>query len=1128
LRRLVTLALVAAALSSVGSAAAAFHPVIRKVGDLTVPRVVAGKVVVPPAATHGQTRVIVTLDLPPLAAAFGRDLYVHGATRHLEVSSASSRAYLQRVQTAQRQAVAELHRELPQAQVSRRFQIVVDGLTVTLPVKQLPKLMRLGFVNRVYPSLRYSMTLNDSPGVIEATQLEAATGAMGDGTKIGIVDDGIDQKNTFFNPAGFQYPAGFPKGDTAYTTPKVIVARTFPGPGTGKAARLPLDPKSSFHGTHVAGIAAGDSGTTAPAGPDHPGVAGLSGLAPRAWLGNYRVFSQPSPFGGDTAESPEIVAAFEQAVADGMNVINFSGGGDQTEPSTDILIQAVDNTAAAGVVPVISAGNDRDTFGLGSVGSPSTAPAAISVAAVSNAHVFAPVMTVTEPTGMQGIPVTLGTGGIPSAWSSVDQKVVDVETILGTDGKPVEPHLCGPANDLEAPTSTLPKGSLAGAIALVSRGNCTFASKADRAHAAGAVGMILVDNRPGEANGVGVRLSLPDVMISDLDGANLRAAMAGTDGIATIRVGTSVQQIQTGRSGVPTSFSAGGPTPFGHDLKPDISAPGGAILSSTVTTTIGEPFAVFDGTSMSAPHITGAAAVLLQLHPHWSPDQVKSALMSTAGPDFADTARTQEASVLLEGAGLARLVDANDPRIFTSPQSFSFHDLDVNHGAARVALLATVDDAGGGFGTWNVELHPQAASAGATIDLPDSITIPANGETFLPVAARAAADAAAGDDYGFIVLRQGDVTRRIPYYFSVTRPQLEGVPVRPIQPLQSGTTLQGQSHVDLYRFPTAPFGPSSTFSGLPPESQPGAEQVYSVKINSPLVNFGASVLLSSPGSEIDPWLLGSLDENDVQGFGGIPVNTNSFMFDYRADVGAVSAGYPLEKTFYIVVDSNRDPSTGKSLAGRYELRSWVNDLTPPAVVPVTKTVAAGRPTLVARVTDSQSGVDPLSLVVGYGNALVGAALFDPVSGLAVFPLPSSAPRLKTGKRSSVFIASDFEEAKNEATLPGPNTMPNTTFDRLKLTVVNHPTVSWALPDAGRCVAKNARLLVASSSTKRLRSAQFYDETHRIATSKVSLAGLIAVTWKTGRAAKGTHDRRVVVTDASGRTATASRAVKVCR
>src|SRR5205823_277958 len=214
-------------------------------------------------------------------------------------------------------------------------------------------------------------------------------------------------------------------------------------------------------------------------------------------------------------------------------------------------------------------------------------------------------------------------------------------------------------------------------------------------------------------------------------------------------------------------------------------------------------------------------ALLVQLHPHWSAQQVKSALMSTAGPDYADTARTQEASVLLEGAGLARLTVANDPRIFTTPQSFSFHDLDVNHGAARVSLLATIDDAGGGAGTWQVEVQPQAATQGASIDVPGSITLPPGGEGFLPVAARAVANAVAGDDYGFIVLKQGEVSRRIPYYFSVTRPRLEGAPVRPLLPLQTGSTLQGADRVDIYRFPTAPFGPSPIFSGLPPESEPG-------------------------------------------------------------------------------------------------------------------------------------------------------------------------------------------------------------------------------------------------------------------------------------------------------------------
>ena len=266
-------------------------------------------------------------------------------------------------------------------------------MAVELPAKQLPAAAGLPFARKLYPSLRYTLALNRGPGVIGADALAAAGGGSGEGIKIAVVDDGVDPRNRFFDPAGFAYPEGFPKGGTRWTTPKVIVARSFVGVGADDASRLALDPKSSFHGTHVAGIAAGNAGTTAPASRDHPEVTGLSGVAPRAQIGNYRVFNVPT-FAGHVGNTPEIVAAFESAVRDGMDVINFSGGGPQTDPASDALVEAVRNVAAAGVVPVISAGNDRDDYGLGSTGSPGTAPEAISVAALSNTHVFAPALSV--------------------------------------------------------------------------------------------------------------------------------------------------------------------------------------------------------------------------------------------------------------------------------------------------------------------------------------------------------------------------------------------------------------------------------------------------------------------------------------------------------------------------------------------------------------------------------------------------------------------------------------------------------------------------------------------------------------------------------------------------------------
>ena len=199
------------------------------------------------------------------------------------------------------------------------------------------------------------------------------------------------------------------------------------------------------------------------------------------------------------------------------------------------MIETVRNVTNAGVVAVISAGNDRDDYGLGSAGSPGTAPDAISVAAVSNGHVYAAALDVVEsgaPVSLRGLPF-LGAAGqrAPVAWGQRDQTLVDVGSIAGTDGAPVGRRLCGPPSNPNGGRSTLPGGSLAGAIALVRRGECTFVSKVARARAAGAAGVIFVDNRPGEANTVPV--AIPGAgMIADADGDRLQAYLATRGGRA--------------------------------------------------------------------------------------------------------------------------------------------------------------------------------------------------------------------------------------------------------------------------------------------------------------------------------------------------------------------------------------------------------------------------------------------------------------------------------------------------------------------------------------------------------------------------------------------------------------------
>ena len=1115
------------ALLTATPAAAGLQLIERRGGEFDVPRVRAGTITVPPGQRKARLTVIVTLEQPPLAA-WSRSFTARSATRRLDTTSRTARAHVAQLRAAQARAETALERAIPSARVTRNYTLLLNGMAVELPAKSLATAMRLPFARKVYPSLRYTLALNRSPGLIRAGELAAAGGGAGEGMKIAVVDDGVDPTNRFFSPAGFEYPPGFPKGGTRWTTPKVIVARAFVGTGADERSRLAVDPRASFHGTHVAGIAAGNAGTTAPAGGDHPTATGLVGVAPRAQIGNYRVFNVPTGV-GHVGNTPEIVAAFEAAVTDGMDVINFSGGGPQTDPLSDALVEAVRNVSAAGVVPVISAGNDRDEYGLGSTGSPGSAPEAISVAALSNSHVYAPalrLLAADAPAQLTRVPF-VGAGGrrAPANWGNADQALVDVGSIVGVDGAPVPRKLCGPPGNVEGGRSPLPAGSLTGAIALVSRGDCTFALKAARVREAGGVGVVFVDNRSGEANGIPVVLGVPGGMISDLDGEQLRSYLVAKGGRAAIRVGRRPEELATGRSGIVTSFSSGGLTAFGHQLKPDVGAPGGQILSATLPIA-GGPFAVFDGTSMAAPHVAGAAALLLQRHPGWSPHQVKSALVSTAAPAWADTARTVEAPVLTAGGGLTDVVAANDPKLFTDPVSLSFGDLNVSRGDIASSQLLGLFDAGGGSGTWNVEVHAQGQPAGIRIEVPGSATIPPGGELRLPVTVRAAATAATGEAYGFLLLRRDDVIRKVPYALLVTRPGLASVPIQQLRFLQTGDTRRGVSHASSYRYPAAAFGPAATYTG-PPVNEDGAEQLYRIRVDEPAANLGAAVIFSSPGSLVHPWVLGSRDENDVQGYAGTPVNVNNLTIDYSLDIGAAGTVFPRTKTYYVAVDSGRDPFTGRSLGGSYVLRGWVNDLDPPRLGLITARVAAGRPTIALRVLDDGAGVDPYSLVIGYGRTLIGASAYDPASGIALFGLPREAPALKAGRPVLGASAADFQEAKNVDSV-GDELLPNTAFASGPFRVVAGPTVTWLAPEIGQCVTRTAELAVLASSTVTVRSVRFLDGSRTIATVRRGAGGLFATAWRNGAAAKGRHQLRAIATDAKGRKAEARRAVRICR
>jgi subtilisin family serine protease len=763
----------------------------------------------------------VTLKQPPLAAAVGSSRTLaftsFARPRHLLATTAASRRYLARLASEQRVLRARIRNAIPGALVRWHYSTVLNGMAVVVPAGELRRLASVPGVEQVWPNVRYHELLDRTPQLIRAPELWGSDFATaGNGIKIGILDQGIDPTHPFFSPRGFAYPPGFPKGQRAFTTPKVIVARAFAPRGTTyKLATKAFDPAGE-HGTHVAGIAAGDHDT------DADGVI-VNGVAPRAYLGNYKVLTVPTPGFGLDGNSTEIAKAVDAAVKDGMDVINCSFGEPEIAPARDVVVRALNRAAQAGVVPVIAAGNEFEDFGRGSISSPGTAAQAISVAA--------------------------STGGSPA--------------------------------------------------------------------------------------------QTPDVV---------------------------------------ASFSSGGPTPYSLLMKPDVSAPGVAVLSAVPRSQ--GLWAGFSGTSMAAPHVAGGAALLLQRHPSWTPAQVKSALESTAVPVRSGGV---EAPSTRQGGGRIDLVRANTPLIFTAPSGLSFGLLRPGQTLPRTTSLT---DAGGGGGTWSTAVVLQSGAEAVTVTAPASVNVPG----VLTVTAVARAGAAPAEATGFVVLSRGDQTRRLPFWLRVDSSQL-GTPTHALtRPgVYRGTTVGAASRVATYRYPDlAPTGFDF------PVRLAGPEVVYRFHLARVVANFGVAIMAREPGVAVEPRILLGNDQNRLAGYTALPVDLNPYRADYGDHRLIAGVVLPTAGDYAIVFDS----SAGARL-GRFSFRFWVGDSTPPRI----RLVGLRGSNAVFSVTDAGAGVDPgsFSARVDGRTRRVGYS-----AGHASVPLAGLPRRAHT----IVLTASDYQETKN--------------------------------------------------------------------------------------------------------------------
>ena len=319
----------------------------------------------------------------------GRSTQAAGSrAARLDLSSAASRTTLARIRREQAALERRIRAAIPSARVHWRYEVVLNGFAIVVPADRIGVLERITGVAHVTRSVAYHRQLDGAPGVIGAPGLWGTDlAATGQGVRIAILDDGIAVDHPFFAPDGFTAPVGYPRGAAEFTSAKVIVARAFPaGTATWKYAGTPYDPENSEHGMHVAGIAAGNHDVAASVGGQKRT---LSGVAPGAYLGNYKVLTTPTPGFGLDGNAPEIAAGIEAAVKDRMDIINLSLGEPEIAPERDLVVLALRAAARAGVIPVVAAGNDFDVVGAGSISSPGNTPEAITVAAATKTALLA-------------------------------------------------------------------------------------------------------------------------------------------------------------------------------------------------------------------------------------------------------------------------------------------------------------------------------------------------------------------------------------------------------------------------------------------------------------------------------------------------------------------------------------------------------------------------------------------------------------------------------------------------------------------------------------------------------------------------------------------------------------------
>ena len=411
------------------------------------------------------------------------------------------------------------------------------------------------------------------------------------------------------------------------------------------------------HGTHTATIAAGNRVQASLFGTF---IGNIEGMAPRARIASYKAcWLRP----GDTRAScntSDLVDAIDAAIADGVDIINYSVGSTQrtTTAPDDIALLAA---ARAGILSVVSAGNEGPA--LGTIGSPAGSPWVMTVGASSRDGEFSQeALQIDAPSQVAGKYAVREAGFTPllSSRDPIEGNLVlvdDDDTTLDDGGEGTTYDGC----------QALINGSdVSGNIAFIQRGGCAFQTKIENAEAAGAIAAVVfnISGDPIVMTGTLGSVDIPALMIGQADGNLLRDEIDENEVIeAVLDKSFFLKEEDTGN--VMAQFSSRGPGPNESIQKPDVTAPGLNIIAGNTpdaaNSVAGENFAYRSGTSMSTPHVAGIAALLKQAHPEWTPATIKSALMTTAYQDVNQQDGVSPATPFDFGSGHIAPNAADDP-----------------------------------------------------------------------------------------------------------------------------------------------------------------------------------------------------------------------------------------------------------------------------------------------------------------------------------------------------------------------------------------------------------------------------------------------------------------------------------